>query len=197
MNNLIIYAHPSPNSFSNAIMNTIIELSIKNGHKIEVRDLYYINFNPVLKDCDFMGAKENRIPQEIKREQEYLRWANVITFIYPIWWLGMPAIVKGYIDRVFFHDLIFNYKSQQSEQMLMKKKVIILNPMGTSNESYEKDEMLKAMKNTCDMGIFQFCGMEVIDHKFFGDIKTGDKEKRKAYLEEVEETFLKIMKDSK
>lgn len=193
MNHLIIYVHPSQNSFSNAIMNEVKEFSIEKNHKTEVRDLYSIDFNPVLKSCDFMGSEEDKISKDIKREQKYLNWANLITFIYPVWWTGMPAILKGYIDRVFFYDLFFNYKKYQSEKLLQGKKVIIFNSMGTSNEIYEKEGMLKAMKSTSDIGIFDFCGIEVIQHKFFGAVKAASGEKRKEYLEEVRKILSKVL----
>lgn len=190
MNHLIVYVHPSSFSFCNAIMNTIKESSMRKQYKTEVRDLYSIGFDPILKSYDFEGARTGETPEDIKREQDYIKWANLITFIYPIWWTGMPAILKGYIDRVFSYNIIFDQDKGERKRLLQGKKILIFNSMGTSNEAYDKNGMINAMKDTLDIGIFKFCGIEVVQHKFFEAVPTVGPEKRKEYLDEVKQIFL-------
>ncbi|MEJ1715164.1 NAD(P)H-dependent oxidoreductase, partial [Escherichia coli] len=77
----------------------------KKGHEVEVRDLYEMQFQPTLGRSEMIGG----IGEDVVVEQEYLKWADVITFIYPIWWTGLPAIMKGYIDRVFSYGFAYKY----------------------------------------------------------------------------------------
>lgn len=237
MNHLIIYAHPSTNSFSNAVLDELKECSMEKECRTEVRDLYSIGFDPVLRAADFEGICGGQTPEDIRREESYIKWADLITFIYPIWWAGMPAILKGYIDRVFSCELVQDKgkddqkneedsqnkkevsakesnnskedskkkssdkneknknsketdsesKNEQSstEGLLKGKKVLIVNTMGTSNETYDNYGMINSMKQTSDIGIFNFCGMEVVQHKFFGDVPNISDDERKKYLREL------------
>src|ERR1700690_1841729 len=97
---LIIYAHPNAASFNHAIMETISE-ELKGSNKdFNVRDLYKIGFNPILSAEDFVAIQNGTVPDDIKTEQNYIRSADTLIFIFPIWWSSMPAMLKGYIDRV-------------------------------------------------------------------------------------------------
>lgn len=185
MNHLIVYAHPSSDSFSNKIMNAVKEFSIEKEYKTEIRDLYSIGFNPVLKTSDLKRTYSGETPDEIKREQNYIEWADLITFIYPVWWTGMPAILKGYIDRVFSYGIAYKQGSQGVEGLLKGKMVFLFSPMGTSNEDYGKSGMLDSMKQTCDEGIFKFCGMKVIKHVFFGSVSNLQDEMTNEYLKAI------------
>ena len=166
MNHLIVYAHPSSDSFSNTIMSIAKEFSSEREYKTEIRDLYSIGFDPVLRASDLKGIHNGKMQEDIKREQNYLEWADVITFIYPIWWAGMPAILKGYIDRVFCNGMACKQGKGGPEGILKGKIVFLFSPMGTSNEVYGKMGMLDSMKQTCDEAIFKFCGMKVVKHVF-------------------------------
>lgn len=246
MNHLIIFAHPSSASFSSAILEKVKECSIKKECKTEVRDLYSIGFDPNLRAADFEGLCGGNTPEDIKREQNYIEWADLITFIYPIWWTGMPAILKGYIDRVFSYELAAqqegndknqkncdskqqdtsqnssnelkqnsnekpdgNYKESESSNQgknnsankqnsssgsLKDKNVVIITPMGTSYETYDNYGMINSMKQTCDVGIFSFCGMKVVQHKFLGGVPNVDEKVREQYLQELCTMFDKILK---
>lgn len=185
MNHLIVYAHPSSDSFSSKILAVAKEFSVEKEYKTEVRDLYSIGFDPLLKNSDLKRMQDGETPDEIKREQNYIQWADLITFIYPIWWTGMPAILKGYVDRVFSYG-IANKKSSGGAQGLFKGKMVFLfTPMGTSNEDYTKIGMLDAMKQTSDEGIFQFSGMKVIKHVFFGSASNLEQDMMKEYLKAI------------
>lgn len=185
MNHLIVYAHPSSDSFSNKILTVAKEFSVEKEYKTEVRDLYSIGFDPLLKNSDLKKINGGETPDEIKREQNYIQWADLITFIYPVWWTGMPAILKGYIDRVFSYGIAYKQGSEGVEGLLKEKAVFLFSPMGTSNEEYDKTGMLDSMKQTCDEGIFEFCGMKVIKHVFFGSASNLDSEMKNEYLKAI------------
>jgi len=197
MNHLIVYAHPSSDSFSNKILTVAKEFSVEKKYKTEIRDLYSIGFDPVLRSSDLKRMHGGETPDEIKREQEYIQWANLITFIYPVWWAGMPAILKGYIDRVFSYGIAYKQGNQSGEGLLKGKMVILLSPMGTSNEDYDKNGMLNSMKQTCDEGIFKVCGMNVIKHVFFGSSSNLEGEMMNEYLKAIPLVISKINSSNK
>ncbi len=190
MHRLIVYAHPNPKSFCNAIKEAVYSEFISKGDKVTVRDLYGIGFDPVLKGSDLEALHAGSIPSDIKQEQSYLKEAEVFTFIYPIWWTGQPALLKGYFDRVFSHGFAYAIDENHNIQQLLKgKKAIIFNTMGTPEDIYEQSGMKKAMLLTSDTGIFEFCGIEVIAHRFYGAVPFVDNAARAAMLQDIREVL--------
>ncbi|TYR78835.1 NAD(P)H-dependent oxidoreductase [Priestia megaterium] len=187
MNHLVVYAHPNPKSFNSAIKTTVETVLKEQEHEVVVRDLYEIGFNPVLSGSDFAAFKTGmNFPADIKTEQEYVTWADVITFIYPIWWTGLPAIAKGYVDRIFSYGFAYAADGNGGYlKLLAGKKGVILNTQGHPENVYEEMGMKAAMEHTSDKGIFEFCGIELIEHKFFGSVPFVDDTARAAMLNEV------------
>lgn len=122
MKHVIVYAHPNTESFNHAILETVKKELEEKGHEVRVRDLYELNFNPVLGASDFISFSQGNTPADIKEEQEHISWADSITFIYPVWWAGLPAILKGYVDRVFSHGFAYAYGENGIEKLLSGKK---------------------------------------------------------------------------
>ncbi|CAG9612550.1 Glutathione-regulated potassium-efflux system ancillary protein KefF [Bacillus rhizoplanae] len=187
MKHLIVYAHPNPQSFNHAILETFQGQLQEKGHEVRVRDLYAINFNPVLAANDFISFSQGNTPADIKAEQEHITWADVITFIYPVWWTGLPAILKGYVERVFSQGFAFTYGPNGVDKFLTGKKGVLLSTMGNSKENYDASGMFEAMKKTTDAGIFDFTGIEAVEHAFYTSVPSVDNETRTQYLEEVKE----------
>jgi NAD(P)H dehydrogenase (quinone) len=167
MKNLIIYAHPNSGSLNHFFKQTIVESLEESGQEVVVRDLYQINFNPVLSLEDMNGQRTGKVADEVKTEQDFITWADRIVFVYPIWWTGMPAIMKGYIDRVFSYGFAYRYDQGIQKGLLTGKQAIIINSHGKSNAEYEAMGMDKALKLTSDTGIFTYCGFEIKQHFYF------------------------------
>ncbi|MEB3195936.1 MAG: NAD(P)H-dependent oxidoreductase [Candidatus Sericytochromatia bacterium] len=183
MKQLIVYAHPNPQSFSRAILDTL-EASYKaQGHEVVVRDLYALNFDPVLKGSDFVAMKAGQLPADITAEQGHITWADAVTVVYPVWWTGLPAILKGWVDRVFLYGFAYQYGAAGVEGLLKGKKALLVSCHGTPAEYYAG--MQAAMKQTSDAGIFEFSGFEVVEHLFFGGVPSVDDAARQGYLEQV------------
>ncbi|KFF06520.1 NAD(P)H-dependent oxidoreductase [Flavobacterium reichenbachii] len=167
MKNLIIYTHPNSSSLNHFFKQVIIKSLEESGHEVELRDLYQIGFNPVLSLGDIEGQRMGKVAADIKEEQDFIEWADRIIFIYPIWWTGMPAIMKGYIDRVFSYGFAYRYDQGIQKGLLTGKKTIIVNSHGKSNQEYEEIGMDKALTLTSDKGIFNYCGLEIQKHFYF------------------------------
>ena len=99
---LVIVAHPRKNSLTASITKRFTEGLIKAGHQYELLDLYAEGFNPILytqDEPDWNNA--NKVySKEVVLEMERIKASDAITFIFPMWWYSMPAIMKGYLDRV-------------------------------------------------------------------------------------------------
>lgn len=194
INHLIVYCNPNPKSLSSAYRDALVELTEMSANPVNVRDLYNIGFSPVLEMRDFDAVKHGQIPAEVKVEQDYVMWANLITFVYPVWWAGMPALMKGYIDRVFTKGFAYTMDDEgHLKGLLGDKKVVILNNMGFPYAYYEKVGMLDSMKQATDEGIFKFCGMEVVEHRFFGHLDAASKAEREGHVEVLKMIYDKIL----
>ena len=113
---LIVFAHNEPRSFNAAMKDEAVRVLQDEGHEVVVSDLYAMNFNPVASAADFgsradpdylVYALEQRnafkagtLAPDIAAEVDKVKWADLIVFNFPIYWYGMPAIMKGWIDRV-------------------------------------------------------------------------------------------------
>ena len=113
---LILYAHPEPTSFCGALKDVAVEAIHAAGHAVEISDLYAEGFNPVAGRHDFTtaadasrfhyqteqghAAKHGGFSSELQREQARFAAADLVILIFPLWWSGVPAIVKGWFDRV-------------------------------------------------------------------------------------------------
>lgn len=192
MNHLIVYAHPSPESFNHAILETTVRTLQQKGHEVVVRDLYGVDFQPVLKPQDTAAMKAGRTPEDIKTEQEHIAKADVITFIFPIWWTGMPAILKGYVDRVFSYGFAYAYGEQGIDKLLKGKKGLIINTHGTPKEIYDQIGMTAGLKITSDTGIFDFTGIEPVEHLLFGSVPSAGEAALKDILKQVEDSVASL-----
>lgn len=191
MKYLILYAHPNPKSFNHAILETVQAELQKAGKEVSVRDLYAQNFNPVLSANDLAGMMQGQLQPEIKAEQEFVGSADLIVVIYPLWWAGMPAILKGYIDRVFTEGFAYSIVGPDLKGLLQGRKVLLITTTGAPQEMYEASGMFKSIAQTTGEGIFQFTGMELIEHKYLCAIPYLTDADRKKMLEELRELVQK------
>lgn len=190
MRHLIIYAHPNKNSLNHHLLNTVLESLQSENHEIVVRDLYQINFNPVLSPEDMQGQRMGKVSDDVQCEQDHISRAEHITFIYPIWWTGMPAIMKGYIDRVFSYGFAYRYDQGIQKGLLTGKQAVIINTHGKSNQEYERIGMDKALSLTSDTGIFIYSGFEINHHFFFDKADRATPEDIETWTEQIKDTYL-------
>jgi NAD(P)H dehydrogenase (quinone) len=155
------------------------------GQSYEVRDLYALKFNPALDRNDLDLLLQGKIVKQVETEQKYIKEADVLVFIYPIWWFAMPAIMKGYIDRVFAQGFAFTIDGDRLTGLLKGKKVVIINTTGAPREALVQTGYEDAMKKTAETGIFEFCGMEIAAHKYFYAVPDADEAARRQMLEDV------------
>lgn len=166
MKHLIIYAHPNPESFNQAVLLKVLEGS--KGHDVIVRDLNAENFPPVLRWQECINTFSQEYAHDVKAEQTYWNEADLITFVYPLWWMGFPAILKGYLDRVLTHGFAYQTGKGQTIGLLKGKKIQQFVTMGNTNEKYEEKGFLQSLDHTLGNGLFNFCGVENVQMHFLG-----------------------------
>lgn len=122
MNVLIVYAHPEPRSLNGALKNFAVQRLKAAGHTVQVSDLYSMRWKAPIDASDSLnGDPERRFDAsqdsrwafasglqspDISAEQDKLRWADALILQFPLWWFSMPAILKGWVDRVYAYDLL-------------------------------------------------------------------------------------------
>lgn len=181
MNYLIIYGHFSPESFNHALLE-VLTGSLTTAHNVKVRDLYALNFNPVLTGGDMEALEKGTPPADIQAEQDLICWADALIFVYPIWWSAMPAILKGYIDRVFSLGFAYTVEETGPRGLLEGKKVYIFNTTGADEDTNRECGVFQSMHNLNDIGIFQFCGMEMAGHNYFTAVPYVTDDERRVML---------------
>lgn len=105
---LLVYCHPDPASFCAAVRDAALAALQSAGHKVRVLDLYAEHFDPVLSREDWQAyddAARNGV--QVAEHVARLRWAEGLVFVYPTWWYGQPAMLRGWIERVFLPDVAF------------------------------------------------------------------------------------------
>jgi NAD(P)H dehydrogenase (quinone) len=108
MRALVVYCHPSPRSFTSAVRDLVLRKLACAGAEVRVHDLYARGFSPVLTRAEWEGYLDcpgNCTP--VLEEVEDIRWCDTLIFVYPTWWYGLPAILKGWLDRVLLPDVAF------------------------------------------------------------------------------------------
>ncbi|MGD9913398.1 MAG: NAD(P)H-dependent oxidoreductase [Rhizobiaceae bacterium] len=106
---LLVYCHPVPDSFNAAVRDTAIEALTQRGWEVRVSDLYAENFDPVMRE-DERRTYNDHAPADpaLAPHIDNLRWAEALLFVYPTWWYGLPAMLKGWLDRVWALDVAFS-----------------------------------------------------------------------------------------
>jgi len=107
MNCLVVYCHPVPESFSAALRDAAIETLKGRGWDVRLTDLYAEKFDPVLSAEERRNMEHAPTDPKLAPHIENLRWAQALLFVYPTWWYGLPAMLKGWLDRVWWTDVAF------------------------------------------------------------------------------------------
>jgi NAD(P)H dehydrogenase (quinone) len=171
MKHAVILAHPSETSFTATIAETWCAAARSAGHEVALRDLYRIGFDPCLQDSEIPRPTGFTVGDDVKAEREIIGGADLFVFVYPLWFYAPPAMLKGYIDRVF--GMGFGYGPQQqggNQPLLEGRKMLSFTASGAPSFWVEERGDLAAIRKLFDEHVAGVCGMRVIDHVHFGGI---------------------------
>ena len=185
MKHLIVFAHPNIDSFNHAILD-VVDAKLKSlGESVVISDLYQQNFNPCFDIGDFRAVECGTPTSDILKEQNNILEADKITFICPIWWSYFPAIMKGYIDRVFTENFAYKIVDGNIAGLLAGKKFGMINTLDATKEECERMGTIDAFKTVVDKGIFEFCDSPLCFHKFLYNISKAGDGKRQEMLDDI------------
>ncbi|MEV6767264.1 NAD(P)H-dependent oxidoreductase [Nocardia sp. NPDC051030] len=188
MKTLIVHAHPEPKSLNSSLKDLAVSTLEAAGHEVRVSDLYAMNWNPVVNAADYGSAASSplhvaadsgrafetgTLTEDVRAEQEKLLWADTIIFQFPLWWYTMPAILKGWVDRVFTYRFAYGvgehndtqYGERYGEGTLAGKKALLSVTVGGPEAHYAArgingpiDDLLFPFQH----GILYYPGVEVL-----------------------------------
>src|SRR5262249_34672216 len=182
VNALVVYAHPEPTSFSSALKDSACRALIAAGHAVEVSDLYAEGFNPVAGRGDFTGvadparfhyqteqllaSKTSGFTNDLAREQARLFRADLFVFVFPLWWGGLPAILKGWFDRVCAYGVAYADGKRFDQGYFVGRRAMLGLTTGGTPERFSAgnaygpiDDVLYSVKRC----VLEYLGLEVID----------------------------------
>lgn len=168
---LVIFWHFKEASFTHQIYKHTITHLTKKGHEVKARNLHKLQFNPVLSSEDLAAnATKSPVAADIAKEQEYVKWADALIFIYPIWWWERPAMIKGWCDRVLTRGFAFDYGPNGVSGLLKGKKGLSIQLVGMPQSYPIATEKSYIFQNSMIDGTLGFCGIEDADALTLYDI---------------------------
>ncbi len=184
---LIINSHPYEKSFNRQLTQSIEDVLLKK-HEVEVIDLVEDDFNPVMTKEDLKVFAEGKaIDEKVYEYQNKIKTADVLVFVFPIWWGVMPAILKGFIDKVFLQNFAYIY-TETGLQGILNKKAVVITTMETTNEIY--NNILKnPVQNQFVNGTLGMCNIQTERYIQIEKIKSGTDEYRKEEFNKVIQLF--------
>lgn len=188
---LAIYAHPNSPSLNRSILEVIEREADAKGHELKVRDLYALGFNAVLS-ANELHQGDGKVAEDVREEQEFVNWADILIFIYPIWWYGQPAILKGWIDRVFTLGFAYGPTPNGIKGLLKQSKALIFQTAGASEEKYQELKGHLNIEETISFGALKYCGIENTDVQTFYSVFSRPQGQMNEIFEQVQKCISSI-----
>ncbi|ASJ52468.1 NADPH:quinone reductase [Brevibacillus formosus] len=185
MNILVIIGHPDPESYCSALAHAYMEGAKGKTDQIRTIDLSQIAFDPNLK---YGYRKRTELEDDLKEAQDLIRWADHLVIVYPTWWGTMPAILKGFFDRVLLPGFAYKYREGSSlwDKLLTGKTAHVIVTMDTPSW-YNRLIYWQAGHLLMKRNILKFCGIKPVKVTEISGVNASAEEKRKKWLEKVKQ----------
>ncbi|WP_256830972.1 NAD(P)H-dependent oxidoreductase [Pseudomonas sp. Pse1] len=181
---LVILGHPSHDSFCGALTERYVQAAKDAGHQVRELRLGSLDFDPILRE----GYRQVQpLEADLLQAQADITWAEHLTFVYPIWWGAIPALLKGFFDRVFLPGFAFKYRPGKAfpEQLLRGRSADLLVTMDTPPWYYRwvyRMPGLHQMRKTT----LAFCGIRPRKTLTFGPILGSTERQREIWLKQAQ-----------
>jgi NAD(P)H dehydrogenase (quinone) len=183
---MVTIDHPWPQSFNHAILNRVVTTLQESGHEVDVLDLHQDNFDPVMRVNELAGYTQGKyLDPKVPGYQRRIEQAEHLIYIFPVWWEVMPALLKGFFDKVFLPEWAF--KEADAAPLLTHIQTgTVITTMGAPEPVHTSVEPVLCK------GILEFCG--VSRTRWFNICEVGVKtqEERLVWLAEIE-TYLRVL----
>ena len=182
MHVLTVLDHPDPESLSSAISQRFMEGAKAAGHSVELADLHAEGFDPRWTKADIEADEGGLIPEDLLSEQVRIARADAICLVFPLFWWGMPAMMKGWVDRVWRFGWAYDELGDPDQSLQRPRSGVLLVPAGARSDDVADEGYLAALETIWIKGTFGFFGfsprhLEIL----YGS--TGSPSRREALLE--------------
>jgi NAD(P)H dehydrogenase (quinone) len=201
MNILIVLAHPEAASFNGALFDTALRELRAAGHTVVTSDLYRMGFDPVSSRRNFTTVKDpaylkpqveethasehDGFAHEIEAEIRKLEACDLLILQFPLWWFGLPAMLKGWIDRVLAMGRTYGYGAIYETGKFKGRRALLSLTAGGPEEAYRKGGFngdIAGILRPIQRGVLQFLGFDVLAPQVhYGPARASD-EQREAWL---------------
>lgn len=203
---MIVYAHHEPTSFTSAMKNLAVQVLSRQQHEVVVSDLYGQGFSAVAQKWDFITTSgehfnymlEQRhaarldlaFSPDIHGEIQKIQAADLILFVTPIWWSGVPAILKGWFDRVLAMGVAWDGGKNGTNGLLRGKQAIVVAAAGGPDEYLREEGAYKAtpeqILRPINYGTLAFCGLNVHEPFVAINVLGASEPSREKILQELQ-----------
>lgn len=215
MNTLIVLAHPERQSFNANLAKLAQDTFSQNGHKVKTSDLYELNFDPresqkhfsIRQNSERFDAQAEQrfnwgnksLPQDVQDEIDKILWADLVILQFPLWWFGLPGILKGWIDRVFVYGGLYSGARRHDKGVCRGKKVLACVTAGSSElacapDGREGDTQLILWPT---FYAFRYVGFTVIQpfmvYGVRGGLEAEEAERQTQYLLNKEQEYKRLL----
>lgn len=179
----LINGHPNNESFNFALAEAYKKGAENSGAEIKEIIIRDLDFNPNL---EFGYQKRIELEPDLIKAWEIIQWADHLVWVHPVWWGGLPAATKGFIDRLFLPGLAFKYRENSVwwDKLLTGKTAHIITTLDQPSFYYRifygRPSINQLKKST-----LEFCGIKPVKVTYVGIIKNAKEEQRKKWIEKV------------
>jgi NAD(P)H dehydrogenase (quinone) len=181
---LVILGHPKVHSFGEALANAYATGAQASGHEVKRISIGELNFDPILHH-GYGDTQE--LESDLVAAQAAITWAEHLVFVYPIWWGALPALLKGFIDRVFLPGFAFKYRKDSIwwDRLLSGRSAHLLVTMDTPPWYFRWFYKMPG-HNQMKLTILEFCGIKPVTVASFGPIRGSKPTQRERWLTQAE-----------
>lgn len=173
MQHAVIFCHPRANSFTASVADAYVRAVTALGQKAVKRDLYGMGFDPCLKADEMPFAANFQPGGDVAEERGILAGCEVFAFIYPLWLNAPPAILKGYLERVFGFGFAYGEDGHSYVPRLQGRSLISFSSSGAPTAWLQQSGGMTAIQTLFDRYFAELCGMTALGHVHFGGVTPG------------------------
>lgn len=191
MHVLTVLDHPNPASFSAAVAQQFMDGARAAGHSVELADLHAEGFDPRWSMADIEGEGSATTPADVVKEQERIARADAICLVFPLFWWGMPSMMKGWVDRVWSWGWAYDQLDDSEQSLQRPRSGVLLIPAGARSDEMQDGGTLSALETAWMKGTFGYFGfsprrLELL----YGS--SGSSRRRQALLEKTYQVGLDL-----
>ena len=193
----IVLAHPEPLSFNAAMFRAAVDALVKAGHEVKTSDLYAMQFDPVsgrhnfttikdpyylkLQTEELFATESNGFAEAVEREIQKIERCDLMIWQFPLWWFGLPGILKGWVDRVFAMGRTYGGGRMYDAGVFRGKRALLSLTTGGQPSAYVKGGFqgdIEAILRPIQRGMLQFVGFDVLEPQIiYGPVRMEQRQR--------------------